>query len=140
MTNMEMSLPEPNFDLNMAVAALQSNNTDVRILLKVLVGQLESALGDRLVVERPKSGMFRRSSDEISAVRATIGDDVLEAVVDGARLRCTIGHTSGGIRIRSERVEVAEWIRRLLTALSEEASHSETTRVALERILIEGQG
>ena len=68
------------FDLSMAVSQLASNNTDVRIMLKLLVSQLGEVLGDRMTVER--AGRFRKS-DDIKSVRVSLGDDTLEAVVDG---------------------------------------------------------
>jgi len=98
------------FDLSMAVSSLQSNSTDSRIMLKVLVQQLSDVLGGRIVVER--------------------------ADVDGPTVRCSIGHASGGIRIRSEQVGMDAWLTRLLTILHNEASHSEQTRLALENIVI----
>ena len=42
-------------------------------------------------------------------------------------MRCTIGHSSGGIRIRSEQVGMDAWLTRLLTTLQAEAAHSEQT-------------
>jgi len=124
------------FDLSMAVSQLASNSTDLRIMLKVLVAQLSDALGDRITVER--AGRFRKS-DEIKSVRIMLGDDTLEAAVEGGTVRCTIGHSSGGIRIRSEQVGMDVWLTRLLTTLQTEAAHSEQTRVALENIVIGGQ-
>jgi hypothetical protein len=123
------------FDLSMAVSQLASNNTDVGIMLKVLVSQLGEVLGDRMVVER--AGRFRKS-DEVKSVRVALGDDTLEAVVDGATVRCTIGHSSGGIRIRSQQVGMDEWLTRLLSALQSEAANSERTRAALENLVIGG--
>jgi hypothetical protein len=123
------------FDLSMAVSQLASNNTDVRIMLKLLVSQLADALGDRMVVER--AGRLRKS-DEIKAVRITLGDDTLDAVADGASVRCNIGHSSGGIRIRSQQVSMDEWLTRLLSALQSEAANSEHTRLALENLMIGG--
>jgi len=123
------------FDLSMAVSQLASNTTDLRIMLKLLVSQLADVLGDRLVVER--AGRFRKS-DEIKSVRITLGGDTLEAVVEGASVRCSIGHSSGGIRIRSEQVGMDEWLTRLLATLQSEAAHSEQTRLALENIVIGG--
>jgi hypothetical protein len=123
------------FDLSMAVSQLASNNTDVRIMLKVLVSQLADVLGDRMVVER--AGRFRKA-DEIRSVRVTLGDDTLEAVVEGATVRCTIGHSSGGIRIRNQQVGMGEWLTRLLSALQSEAANSERTRAALENLMIGG--
>jgi hypothetical protein len=123
------------FDLSMAVSQLASNSTDLRVMLKLLMAQLSDALGDRITVER--AGRFRKS-DEIKSVRIALGDDTLEATVEGGTVRCTIGHSSGGIRIRSEQVGMDAWLTRLLTTLQKEAAHSEQTRVALENIVIGG--
>ena len=122
------------FDLDMAVATLQSNSTDVRIMLKLLVSQLSEVLGNRIQVERA-GGRIRRS-DEIKSVQIILGDDTLRAEVEGAGVRCSIGHASGGIRIRSEQVGMDAWLARLLTTLNDEAAHSEQTRLALEHIVI----
>jgi hypothetical protein len=124
------------FDLSMAVSQLASNSTDLRIMLKLLVAQLSDALGARITVER--AGRFRKS-DEIKSVRVALGDDTLEATVDGGTVRCSIGHSSGGIRIRSEQVGMDVWLTRLLSTLQAEAAHSERTRQALENIVIGGQ-
>jgi hypothetical protein len=128
---------DASFDLSMAVAQLASNGTDLRIMLKLLVSQLSDALGSRITVERA-GGRFRKS-DEIKSVRISLGDDTLEAAVDGGTVRCTIGHSSGGIRIRSEQVGMDVWLTRLLTTLQAEAVNSEQTRLALENIVIGGQ-
>ena len=123
------------FDLSFAVSQLASNSTDVRIMLKLLVSQLSDALGDRLVVER--AGRFRKT-DEIKSVRIALGDDSLEATADGGTVRCTIGHSSGGIRIRTQQVTMDVWLTQLLSALQAEASNSEQTRQALENLMIGG--
>jgi hypothetical protein len=122
-------------DLSMAVSQLASSGSDVHLMVKLLASQLADALGDRLVVER--AGRFRKS-DEIKSMRVTLGDDTLEAVLDGGSVRCTIGHSSGGIRIRSEQVTMDAWLTRLLTSLQAEAAHSEQARLALENIVIGG--
>jgi hypothetical protein len=124
------------FDFDMAAATLQANSTDVHMLLKLLVKQLRDVLGKRLTFER--AGGRLRKSDDIKSVELSMGDDVLRAEADGATVRCTIGHSSGGIRIRSEQVPMDEWLKRLLKALQAEAQHSESARVALENIVIGG--
>jgi hypothetical protein len=105
-------------------------------MLRMLVEQLGDALGDRLVVERTK-GLLRKSS-EIRALQVTFGDDDLRAEVQGSGIRCTVAHSSGGIRIRSSQVEMDEWLKRLLQGLKAEAAHSEVARRALEHIVIGG--
>lgn len=123
-------------DLDEAVASVQANMTDVRILLKVLARQLADAVGaERLTVER--SGRLRRSED-VRALEVAMGEDDFRAEVQGAQLACRVGHRSGGIRIRSEQVTAEEWLKRLLVALRAEAAHSERARQALERIVIGG--
>jgi len=87
-------------------------------------------------VER-RGGLLRRS-EEIQTVQVNLGNDVLRAEVDGDSVRCTIGHSSAGIRIRSEQVDMAVWLKRLLGALEAEAAQSEATRQALEKIMIGG--
>jgi hypothetical protein len=125
-----------SFDLDLAAAQLRANSSDVRILVKVLVDQLSDALGSRLKVERT-GGRFRKS-DDIKSLTITMEDDQFGAVVDEPALRCTIGHSSGGIRIRSERVDLDTWLARLLTVLKAEAEHSQAVRQALENIVIGG--
>jgi hypothetical protein len=124
------------FDLDMAAAMVQSNATDVHIMLKVLAGQLSEVLGPKVVVDR--AGGLLRKSEAVKALEVTLGDDVLRAQVDGATVRCSVGHSSGGIRIRTESVDLDTWLKRLLVALQEEAAHSEVARQALERIVIGG--
>ena len=106
------------------------------MLLKALARQLADALGDRLVVER-KGGLFKKS-DEIKSLRMTMNDETFEASREGTSLVCTIGKTSGGIRIRCERVEADEWLRRTLVALQAEARTNSVARQALENIVIGG--
>ncbi len=125
---------DDGFNLDLAVSALASDSTDVRIMMKVLVNGLASTLGGRLVVER-RGGLLRKS-EEIRTVQVTLGEDVLRADIDGASVRCTIGHSSGGIRIRSDQVDMGTWLKRLLGALQAEAKQSESTRLALEKIMI----
>jgi hypothetical protein len=124
------------FDLELATASLLGDTHDVKMLLKLLVAQLSGALGERLKVEHP--GGFLRKSNEIRSVTAQIGDDEFRADISGAALACTVGHTSGGIRIRSEKVDMDEWLRRLLHNLQAEAAHSQAARLALENIVIGG--
>ena len=128
---------EDAFDLDMAAASLQANSVDVPMMLKLLVNELADVLGKRLVVERA-GGLFRRS-DAVKSLEISIGDDQLRADVEGATVRCTIGHSSGGIRIRSARVEVDEWLKHLLAGLRAEAAHSDRARQALENIVIGGR-
>ena len=127
-------MDDSSFDLDLLASSLQADGGDVRLLLRALVGRLSGALGDRLTVERG-GGVFRRSS-EIRRVTVRLGDDTLDATVEDGGLACSVARSSGGIRIRSTRVTMDEWLRRLLGALRLEAASSSATRSALEDIVL----
>jgi hypothetical protein len=125
---------DPTLDIDLLASSLQADGGDVRLLLNALVTRLSGALGDRLKVERA-GGRLRRSV-EIRRVSVSLGDETLDAAVSGTDLECTVSRTSGGIRIRSTKVTMDEWLHRLLSALRAEAASSSATRQALESIVI----
>lgn len=127
-------MDDESLDLDLLAASLQADGSDVRLLLRALVGRLAGALGDRLTVER--SGGLLRRSGEIRRVSVRLGDDTLDAALDGGALSCTVARSSGGIRIRSTTVTMEEWLRRLLGALRLEAASSTATRAALESMML----
>ena len=126
---------DDSLDLDLLASSLRADDGDVRVLLRALVTRLAGALGERLEIER--TGRFRKS-DEIRRVSIRLGDDQLDAVVARGSLECTISRSSGGIRIRSSRVTLDEWLRRLLGALRDEAATTQATRLALESLVIGG--
>jgi hypothetical protein len=140
MRAMSDDMPGEASDLDLAAATLAANAGDVRALLQGLVVQIEGALGDRLEVQRSRGGRLRRGGGSVTGLTCRVGDDLLRAEISGALLRCSIDRISGGIRIRTEQLDVASWLGRLLGAVRAEAAHSEAARVALEQLVIGGQG
>ena len=124
---------DQELDLDLLASLLRADGGDVRVLLRALVTRLSDALGDRLAVER--TGRFRKS-EEIRQLSIRLGDDQFDATLERGIVECTISRSSGGIRIRSSRVGIDEWLRRLLGALRDEAATTEATRVALESLVI----
>jgi hypothetical protein len=133
------AVDDPSLDLDLLASSLSADAGDVRLLLKALVTRLSDALGDRLSVER-SGGRLRRRTDEIRRVSIRLSEDQLDAAVSGGILECTVSRSSGGIRIRSEKVTTDEWLRRLLGSLRDEAASSEATRLALEALVIGESG
>ncbi len=125
---------DPGLELATAVVQLQSAASDGQMLLRLLAEELGTTLGTRMTVER--AGGFLRKSNQIKRIAIRLGDDDLEALSDGPSIRCSIGHGSGGIRIRSEQVSMDQWLTRLLTTVQAEAEQSESARQALENIVI----
>ncbi len=120
-------------DLDLLASSLRADDGDMRVLLRALVTRLAGALGERLTIER--TGRFRKG-EEIRRVTIRLGDDHFDAVLERGTLECTVSRSSGGIRIRSTRVGLDEWLHRLLGALRDEAATTEATRLALESLVI----
>ncbi|HEV3282343.1 MAG TPA: hypothetical protein VG032_12150 [Acidimicrobiales bacterium] len=131
-----MAGTDDSMDLELTAASLRADASDVGLLMKVLADSLADALGPRLEVKR-SGGRFRKS-DDVRSLRIGLGDDLFEAEVEGGSVRCTIGHSSGGIRIRSEKVGLDPWLTRLVESLKAEAANSLAVRQALETIVIGG--
>jgi hypothetical protein len=131
-----MAGTDDSMDLELAAASLRADGSDVRVLMKVLADSLAEALGPRLEVKR-SGGRFRKS-DDVRSLRISLDDDLFEAEMEDGSIRCTIGHSSGGIRIRSEKVDVDAWLARLVASLKAEAANSLAVRRALETIIIGG--
>ena len=120
-------------DLELATTAILADTHDVRFLLKMLADQLSSTLGPRVEVQR-EGGLFKKS-DEIRTLRVTVGSDEFAADVHKGAVTTSIGHQSGGIRIRTEKVSTEQWLNRLLTSLQGEAAGNQESRMAIERIV-----
>lgn len=131
-----MDPEDGSFDLELAAASLRADAADVRILAAALVDQLADALGSRMKVQRA-GGRFRRSG-EVRSLTVDLGDDQFSFELDGQSVRCAIGHLSGGIRIRTEKVDLDTWLRRLLAGLRDEAAGSQAVRLALEGMVTGG--
>lgn len=123
-------------DLELATTAILADNHDVRALLKLLARQLAGALGERVVVER-QGGLLKRS-DEVKSLRVSIGGEefVAEVAKGHGQVSTSIGHDSGGIRIRTEKVGADEWLARLLAELQKEAASNQAARTAIENLVM----
>src|SRR5579875_323998 len=92
--------PEDRLDLDLATTALLARDEDQPMLLKMLADQLVVSLGERVSVER-EGGLFKKS-DKVRTIEVAMGADTYRAEVAKGRVQASVGHMSGGIRIRSE--------------------------------------
>jgi hypothetical protein len=138
MTDIEPADPTGQADMQLAAAALLANNKDVKMMLRVLAKSLQEALGDRVEVARASSGRFRRQTEEVKSVTVHLDQDDYQAAMDGPLVRCTVGRSSGGIRIRNEQLPVEQWLTRLLSALQAEAISNQSAQAALQNVIVGG--
>jgi hypothetical protein len=138
MSDMGFSGPGEQVDMQMAASALLADNKDVRMMLRVLGKTLQDAFGDRVEVTHASGGLLHHSSEEIKNITVHLGPDEYQAQLDGRSVRCIVGRTSGGVRIRNEELPIEQWLGRLLTALQKEAVNNQSARAALEIVIIGG--
>jgi len=122
-------------DLDLLAASLRADSSDLGAFAESLAVKLEEALPGRTRVERRRTGMFGPKA--VSRIIVDAGGRRLELrAVDGS-FETFCSRVSGGIVLKSEPLETRAWLTALGEALAAEARRSETTRQALERLLIQ---
>jgi hypothetical protein len=124
--------------MRLAASAVLADTSDVRLMLQSLGRSLQSTLPERVELARRVGGLFRRPSEELSSVTVHLGQDDYVAELAGHGVRCTVGRTSGGVRIRTEELAVQDWLDRLLDALEALAEGNQNARMALQNMITGG--
>lgn len=109
-----------------AFAALLHRGRDAPDMVASLADRLERALPDHVDVER---GGFRR---RIKTLTVGFEPEQFRIEMHGHRTRPLIDHVVRGVCVRTDEVEMDDWLDRLARALADEATKSTTVRLALE--------
>ena len=128
-----MTSDEPALDLDLLAASLRADSSDLNAFVESLAAKLEEAVPGRVRVERRRSGVFGQKA--VRSVSVDLGDRRLELRADGGAVQTRCAKLSGGIVLKNEALETDAWLAMLSDALAAEASRSEATRKALERLL-----
>ena len=128
-----MTAEEPALDLDLVAASLRADSTDVSTFVESLAAKLEEAVPGRVRVQRRRDGMF--GPKRVRSVAVDLGDRRLELQAEGGGVEARCSRLSGGIVLRKETVDTDVWLAMLSEGLATEASRSEATRQALERLL-----
>jgi hypothetical protein len=127
------SSPGDELDFDLVAASLRADATDVNTFVEALAVKLEDMLGRSVEVKRVRSGF--RGPKEVREIAITAGGDRLDLRRDGNLVECVRARTSGGIVIKTERMDIDDWLGALAHILGAESQRSEQTRQALERLL-----
>jgi hypothetical protein len=122
-------------DLDLLSASLRADSSDLAAFVESLAAKLEEAIPRRTRVDRRRSGMFGPKT--VRTVSVDLGDRRLELRNEGGSVQTRWARLSGGIVLKNETVEIEPWLAELSAALAAEASRSEATRLALERLLMQ---
>jgi hypothetical protein len=124
----------PTLDLDLLAASLRADSSDLSAFVESLAAKLEEAVPGRVRVERRRAGMVGPKT--VRSVSVDLGDRRLELRADHGGVETRWARLSGGIVLKNEAVETEAWLAVLSEALADEARRSESTRRALERLLI----
>ena len=130
-----MTPDEPALDLDLLAASLRADSSDVSTFVESLAAKLEEAVPGRVRVQRRREGMF--GPKKVRTVAVDLDERRFELVSEGAGVQTRCAKLSGGIVLKNEELQTDAWLATLGEALATEAQRNETTRRALERLLIQ---
>ncbi len=123
--------------LDLLAASLRADLSDLNAFFETLASKLEDALPGNVRVYRWRARML--GPKHVRKIVVDAGGDRLElARGDREHVQALRGRLSGGIVIKSEPLEIEQWIDALTEVLTAEAGRNEKTRLALERLLLAG--
>jgi hypothetical protein len=121
-------------DLDLLAASLRADTSDLGAFVESLAVKLEDAIPKRVRVDRRRGGMF--GPKLVRQIEVDLGDERLDLRYGSGSVQTRRAKLSGGIVLKSEQVDIDAWLAALGGALAAEARRSETTRQALQRLLI----
>lgn len=130
-----MSSDRAAIDLDLLAASLRADASDLDAFVEGLAARLEDAVPGRVRVSRWRGRLF--GPKRVRKIVIDTGDRRLELQYRDGVLHTSCAKLSGGIVLKNEPLETEAWLAQLGEALAAEASRSEATRKALERLLIQ---
>jgi hypothetical protein len=121
-------------DLDLLAASLRADSSDLDAFVESLAVKLEDAIPKGVRVTRSRRGMF--GPKLVRQIEVDLGDQRLDLRSATGSVETRRAKLSGGIVLKSERLDIDAWLAALGEALAEEARRSATTRQALQRLLI----
>ncbi len=124
--------------LDMLMAALRADSTDVAIYARVLTESLGEALPAGCVSverERSVSDRMRGRPGTVSKVTVRLGDRVMSLGVQRGAPAAEICREVRGVVLSRQPVPVGQWIAELARALMEQADQNAATAQALRRLV-----
>jgi hypothetical protein len=129
--------------LDMLMAALRADSTDVAIYARVLTESLGEALPPGCVSverERSVSDRMRGRPGTVSKVTVRLGDRVMTLGVQRGAPAAEICREVRGVVLSRQPVPVGQWITELARALMEQADQNAATAQALRRLVAGADG
>jgi hypothetical protein len=129
-----MAPDDAALDIDLLAASLRADSSDLGAFVEALAVKLESVAPERVRVERRRDGMF--GPKLVRRIAFDAANRRLELKIQGGAIDTRYSKLSGGIVLKTESLDTDAWLTALGETLAAEARRSQTTRQALERMLI----
>ena len=103
------------FDLNAAV--LRKSEADIRTFMSALAARLDTALPDRVSVDRKRDGLFS-STSHVVKIELTTDQSAYTLRLDGAGIQASRAKIVRGVTISSAPIPVAQWLGEVRDAVA----------------------
>jgi hypothetical protein len=124
---------EDAFDLS--AAGLRADGAELRMSLQVLAAKLEGALPQQTKVRRSGGGLLGRGERHVQTLEVTVGDCSYALGVQDGHLQGSRERRVGGIAIKREALDPADWVGALTEDLRVESQRSAAAGNALKELL-----
>jgi hypothetical protein len=131
-----MAEQDTPLDIDLLTASLRADASDLGAFVEALAVKLEDAAPERVQVDRRREGMFGRK--RVRRIALDAGDRRLELRCENGAIDTRSSRLSGGIVLKNDALDVDAWLSAVGEALAAEAQRSQSTRRALQRLLIGG--
>jgi hypothetical protein len=121
-------------DVDLLSASLRADAADLSAFAEAFARRFEEALPGRTKVDRQRRGLLSREKF-VSRVALDVDGCRYFLHVRGGSLETTRCPVSGGIALKSETLDLPQWIDDLTAALGREAQRSGEAQQALQRML-----
>jgi hypothetical protein len=118
---------------DMLAASLRADASELGTFLNVLGRKLLDALPSQVTCVREKKRF--RETDRIRRIEVNLEDLRFELEEASGRLVAMISHVVRGMRLKSDEVDLDEWIESLSRKLAEAAARSAKSRDAIAALL-----
>jgi hypothetical protein len=125
-------MEDPGFEL--VAASLRADATDLSAFVEALAVKLEGALPGGVRVERRGGGLFSREK-RVRRISVSFDETRYDLEREDGTLRTSRRNEVRGIVIKSEPLDLDQWIEGLSRELAAQARESERARIALQRLL-----
>jgi len=129
-----MAPDDAALDIDLLAASLRIDTSDLGAFVEALAVKLENVVPGRVRVERRREGLF--GPKLVRRIALDAGDRRLELLAAGGSIDTRCSRLSGGIVLKTEAIDTDAWLAALVEALAVQARRSDSTRRALERLLI----